>query len=175
VDRAECWSVALVLAALVAAIPVAIDVARAVESAESRTIAVEATTRHPVEAVALAPSEVRTREPATSHQADVQWFDQSAKRTRVAKVPHPVRTGDRIRLWVNDNGDLTSAPRDTGDALASGVGAGLMFWLSMAVLAHGILCVLHRLIDRRRYRTWDRDLRILVGYGGGSTAHDAHG
>jgi hypothetical protein len=162
VDRAEGWFAAAALAAVVGAVPISVDFAQMVQASETKAIEAAAATRHSVDAVAMAPSETRSQGAATTYWTHLQWFDTSVKHERTVKVPAPMRSGDRTLVWVDDSGELTSAPRTQADARAGGVGAGLMLWL----------WTIRRCLDRLRDRLWERDLHVVFGNGGGSTAHN---
>jgi hypothetical protein len=172
VDRAEGWLAAAFLAAVIGAVPISVDFSQMVQASETKAIEAAAATRHSVDAVAMAPSETRSQGAATTYWTHLQWFDTSAKHERTVKVPAPMRSGDRTLVWVDNSGNLTSAPRTQADARAGGVGAGLMLWFVIAALAAGALRTMRRCLDRLRDRLWERDLHVLVGNGGGSTAHN---
>jgi hypothetical protein len=174
VDRAEGWAVGVALAVVIGAVPVSIDVSQAIQASEAKTIAAAAATRHPVDAVAVTATEAKTRGTATTYWAHLQWFDRSVTHQDTVRVPQPMKAGDRIPIWVDDDtGNRTAPPRTEADARAGGVGAGLMLWLMTAGLTGGALSLMRRLLDRMRYRRWDRDLRVLVGDSGGSNAHNS--
>ncbi|RDH79544.1 hypothetical protein DVS77_04790 [Mycolicibacterium moriokaense] len=162
----EAWTIVLVLAALIGTIPVAIDIARNVHGAASAAIEVEAATRHPVEAETLGASHSRSDGSEISRWVHVRWFDGRSTRDDDVEVAEPVKPGQRLPIWVDENGEITSAPRTAVDARADGVAAGLMLWLTVAALAGGGLRLLRRLLDRYRYRSWERDLQVLVENGG---------
>jgi len=173
VDRAEGWAVGVALAVVIGAVPVSIDVSHTIQASEAKTIAVAAATRHPVDAVAVTASEAKTRGTATTYWARLQWFDRSVTHQDTVRVPQPMKAGDRIPIWVDDTGKRTTPPRTEADARAGGIGAGLMLWLMVAALTGWAVSLLRRLFDRLRYRGWDRDIQVLVGYGDGSNAHNS--
>jgi hypothetical protein len=155
---------------LLLAIPAALGVARSVESAELRTIAVESATRHAVEA----PAPAGPVETAGGHQAMLMPLRGGpAAPGGTATASDPLRSGQHTRIWVDEDGNRTPPPRTEIDARTSGIAAGLMMWLSLASSAGVGLKVLGRFLDRSRYRAWDRDLQLLVNGGGGSTAHNS--
>jgi hypothetical protein len=172
VDRAERWVVSIVLAIAIGAVPVSIDFSQTIEASEAAAIKTAKATRHSVEAVALSASETRSQGSTSTNWAHLQWFDRSATRDRTVEVPHAMKAGDRTPVWVNDSGNLTAPPRNEADAVAGGIGAGVMLWLVTAALAAWGLSMMRRFLDHLRYRGWDRDLQLLVGNGGGSTAHN---
>jgi hypothetical protein len=173
IDRVEGWAVGVAMTVVIGAVPVSVDFAQTMQASEVKTIEAAAATRHTVDAVAVAPSEAKTRGTATTYWARLQWFDRSATHEDTVKVPHPMKAGDRTPVWVTDAGDLTAAPRTAADARAGGIGAGLMLWLMVAALTGWAVSLLRRLFDRLRYRGWDRDIQVLVGYGDGSNAHNS--
>ena len=172
VDRAEAWAVVGVLVGLFIALFIAADVSDAIEASELRVIQVEASQRHPVDAVATSASEQKQQGTAVVNRVNVRWFGGAQTQERTVRVQTAVASGEPVRLWFDDAGQIRPAPRDAADAVASGIGAGVILWLAIVALATWALTVLRRLLDRRRARGWDRALQTVVGNGGGSTAHN---
>lgn len=164
VDRVEGWSVVIVVVALIGALFVASNVSDAVAASEKVAVEREAATLRSVQAVAIGPGESRVQGSATVFMARVRWFDGIESQDRTIRAPHLLKAGDRIDLWVDDQGNVRSAPRTAADAEASGVGAALLLWSAMAALAGWLLYLTRRALDRRRFREWDRALEELAGY-----------
>ena len=137
VDRVEGWIAAFVLAAVIGAVPVSVDFAQMVQTSEAKAIQTAAATRHAVDAVALGPSVARSQGTATTYWAHLRWFDKSVTQERTVKVVNPMKSGDRTQIWVDDSGQLKSAPRNQADAKAGGIGAGFMLWFVIAAVAAG--------------------------------------
>jgi hypothetical protein len=166
VDRVEGWAVLLVVGSLVAAVFLAFHVSDRVTLSEAAAIKREVATRHSVQAGVVAPAERRQQGAATTFWAHLQWFNGSETQDATIRVPHSVKPGDHVQIWLDDHSDVTSAPRSPDDAAASGTGAGILLWSVLAGLGIWLLTLLRKVLDRRRYRAWDQALVELAGYGG---------
>ena len=171
VDRLEAAIAMLAIVFAIAAIPFAVDFGHTTYAARAQRYAAEAATRHPIDAIALSDS-VSGDRPASSSSVHVQWFADDETRDKVVRVPGSVATGDHVRIWVNDKGDTTSAPRTRADARVDAVVGAVAEWLALASLCAIAVAVLRRLLDRVRYRRWDRDFRLLIDDGGGKATHN---
>ncbi|WP_443677846.1 Rv1733c family protein [Mycolicibacterium baixiangningiae] len=171
VDRVEAGAALTAAALLIVAGFFAAQVSTSVRTDHMHAVGMDAANRHPIEAVALERSQVKPQRPITTFTVPVQWFANGGTRDKTVEIQHPVKAGDRVRLWIDAQGNAVSAPRSEADARASGVGAGLGFWLLSLCVVATALVVLRRALNRVRYRAWDRGLLLLVGKGGGSTAY----
>jgi hypothetical protein len=171
IDRLEAAVAVLAVMFAVIAIPSAVDFGHTVYAARAQKYAAEAMMRHPVDATALSDSVSGDRPPSSSF-VHVQWFAGNETRDKVVHVPRPVTTGDHVRIWVDDNGDATPAPRTRADARVDAVVEAAAGWLAAAALCAIAVAVLRRILDRVRYRRWDRDFRLLIEDGGGKATRN---
>ncbi|BCI55842.1 putative membrane protein [Mycolicibacterium litorale] len=170
VDRVEASATLMAAVLLVVAGFVAVHISTAVRDDQLRAAEIEAANRHAVEAVALDRSKAKPQRSMTTFTVQVQWFANGVTRDTIVEVPHAVKQGDRVGIWIDTQGNVASAPLSADDARARGVGAGIGMWLASLSVVTAALLVLRRALNRARYRAWDRDLVLLVG-GGGSAAH----
>ncbi len=171
-DRIQAWAVITGMALLVAAAYPALSVGHLGYAVRAREIAVEAAHRHPVEATALDDSVIDPAEvdsTSTTFLAPVRWTTRGGVHDTTAKVDGPVRTGDTVRIWLDDQGELTAPPLTDEDARVDALATTALVWLTMAAIVIGALLGLRSTIGRARDRSWDRSLRELVDNGGGST------
>jgi hypothetical protein len=173
VDRVEGWAIVLVVGALCAAVFLAFHVSDSVTVSESAAIKREIATRHSVQAAVIAPGERRQQGAATTIWAHLQWFNGSETQDATIRVPHSVKPGDHVQIWLDNHGDVKSPPRSLDDAAASGTGAAILLWSVLAGLGIWLLTMLRKVLDSRRYRAWDQALVELAGHGGGSTTHNS--
>ncbi|MGE2716142.1 Rv1733c family protein [Mycolicibacterium litorale] len=171
VDRVEAGAALTGALLLVVAAFFAVQVSDSVSAEQLRVAEVEAANRHAVDAVALERSKAKPQRVMTTFTVHVQWTAHGVTRDRIVEVPQPVSAGDRVEVWTDAQGNAASAPTSGTEAQASGFAAGLGVWLLSLALVASALLLLRRALNRVRYRGWDRDLALLVGYGGGSTAH----
>jgi hypothetical protein len=145
----------------------------AVYSSRSAAIAAEAAARHQVEATATHADKPKPRGPGpvstAKYSVRVEWFAQNATRDGVVKTDHVLKPGERLRIWVDDEGEVTKAPRTDADARADAVIMSVLLWLLCAAVVVGAMATLRRVLDRCRYRGWDRSLRLLIEDSGGSS------
>ncbi|AKS31792.1 hypothetical protein [Mycolicibacterium goodii] len=165
-DRLQAWTLVTAVLLTIAAIYPAAHLGHAGYAGRAQAIAAEAAARHPIEATALAgstidPTLAEATTPASFH-VRVQWNTQSGVRQALSAVDHPVKAGDKVRIWLDDKGAVTSAPKTDSDARIAGIGAFVFAWLAMVVLIGGGYAAVHVALTRRRNREWDQGLRELV-------------
>jgi hypothetical protein len=171
-DRIQAWAVVGGLALLVAAAYPALAVGQLGYAVRSQDVAAEAAQRHPVEATALgdstaAPAQVEST--STTFVAPVRWTAGNVAHDTTTKVDRPVKAGDRVRIWLDDQGKVTTPPLTEADARLDALATTALVWLTMAAIVVGALLVLRSMLGRARNRSWDKSLRELVDNGGGST------
>jgi len=172
-DRVEAWAVLVGMVMLMVAVYPAWAVGQAGYAARSHDIAAEAASAHPVEATALGNSKSQpsaSESVDTTFVVDVRWFAQNATHDAVAKVDHPVKAGDHVGIWVNNEGKVTTAPPTEADARITAIGTVALVWLTMVAIVGAAFAMLRKALDGSRDRGWDRGLRELVGNGGGSAS-----
>jgi hypothetical protein len=156
---------------LLAAVYPAVVLAQMGYAAHAHTVSAEAATRHPVEATALGNSKsnpTTSEAVATTFSVPVRWFAQNATQDTVTKVDQPVKAGDDVRIWLDDQGKVTTPPHSDIDGHVLAIGTAALVWLALAALVGGAFATLWRALERSRDRGWDRELQELVGNGGGS-------
>jgi hypothetical protein len=173
VDRVQAWSLVAGIVVLVIAAQQASAYSATVYAARSHDVVVESAKRHAVEATALADSTSSAKGPASAtrlvYSDHVQWFEKNATHDDVVKIDRPVKAGDRVGIWLDDQGKVTSAPPTDDGAHADAIGVAALLWLLCLAIVTGALEILRRVLDRARRRAWDRELRLLVDNGGGSS------
>ncbi|NBE50664.1 hypothetical protein GUY60_04325 [Streptomyces sp. YC537] len=90
--------------------------------------------------------------------ATATWhFPASRAHTETVPVPAGTRDGDRVQVWVDDEGREAGPPPDRGDTTLYAVEVGVGT-LAGTVLAGGALVVVRlRLLDARSAREWERE------------------
>jgi hypothetical protein len=94
----------------------------------------------------------------TTTTVRVGWFDASGSaREGRADVLVGTKAGTELTIWLDQNGEMTRAPRSPADSAALGVVGGV----SSAVVAWPLLIVVFRLarrpLDRHRAEEWARE------------------
>jgi hypothetical protein len=159
-DRVECWVRRLLLVVLVVGMPMAaVGAGLAAYEASMRSVRVQAAERHQV--TARLTSAVEGGDWA-KRPAQVRWTDAAGTaRTGTALVKPGTARGAAVRVWVDREGDIVTAPTSTLNATASG-------WLIGAVTAFGVAAGCgaaregtRRVLDRRRYAQWDAEWDLV--------------
>lgn len=170
-DRVHAWAVVAGMVMLLAAVYPAVVLGQMGYAAHAHTVSAEAATRHPVEATALGNSKsdpTISESVATTFSVPVRWFAQNATQDTVTKVDQPVKAGDHVRIWLDDQGKVTTPPLTDVDGHVLAIGTAALVWLALAALVGVAFATLWMALERSRNRGWDRGLQELVGNGGGS-------
>jgi hypothetical protein len=176
VDRVEAGVVTVAAALVMLSTCWVVGLHDTVYAQRSRTIAAEAATRHPVQATAIELSRSGARQPGTgtpTYFVRVEWFADAATREDVIETNRAAEAGDRMRIWLDREGRVTDPPSTNTDARADALGVAALLWLVSAAMIVGAVAILRQVLDRCRYRGWDRTLRLLIDDGGGSSTRRA--
>lgn len=158
-DRVEMGFRLLLLAALVAAVPLGLVVGARVQGRETIAAADQLRDRHQVHAVVLADPHVPAgATPDTVVRTEVAWFPAAGtKRTAVVAVPLTAHAGDRVPLWVTTDGLVTEAPLDPDLVAANAVSMGFLTVVGLPLVAWGVLALARMALNVRRARQWQED------------------
>jgi hypothetical protein len=168
-DRIEALAYALALLVVALAVPLCVDVGKAVSQVRERTVITQDGSRHSVQAVAVADSAVG-RGPgksATAQSVRVRWVADTKPHTDSVPVDHSVKAGEPLRVWVDAHGNLTPPPVEQSGGPVEAVVTGIGLWLFIAAAAVALALAAHVALDRRRRRGWDHALEILIRNDGG--------
>jgi hypothetical protein len=171
-DRIQAWAVVVGMALLLAAAYPAVTIGHLGYAVRSHTIAAEAAVRHPVDATALADSTAtpsQTESMSTTFLVHVRWIAPNGVHDLTTTVAQPVKAGEPVRIWLDDQGKVTTALLTDADARIDAIGTTALVWLTMAAFVALAMTGLRSVLGRSRDREWDRRLRELVDNGGGST------
>ncbi|MGW0801617.1 Rv1733c family protein [Nonomuraea sp. NPDC002799] len=76
--------------------------------------------------------------------------------TGYVPVSQPAAAGSTTRIWIDPSGMPTSPPTAASMVTVKGVGMGAFVVSMTMLLVFTMLRVFRWLVDRRRYRAWDR-------------------
>ncbi|MGX9791129.1 Rv1733c family protein [Mycobacterium sp. MMS18-G62] len=157
-DRIEVLVLSLAVLVTVVAMPVAATFGTSVHDARTRLYAEQAQTRHQVTATAVEEAVL-----SLDVESDTMWFTANASwsvagRDHVGTVTWPAysKRGDQQVIWVDDAGKSVPAPPSQSRADTDAVGIALTMWLGAAAASAGLVFLVRRRLDHRRYREWDR-------------------
>jgi hypothetical protein len=87
----------------------------------------------------------------------ITWTDPDGTSHRAAYPAGTTSSGNTVRVWADRSGKVVKTPRRHAQTIADAVLAGSgMFLAALAVLA-SCLWATGKLLNRMRYRSWDRD------------------
>lgn len=175
-DRGESWIAVCTLLAIVLGSPVAGstagEAAHRTLQAKSR---VQQEQRQQVWATVLkalprhGPGQQADRVEKLGYQKRVlaSWLaPDGTPRKSVLDVAQEVHHGDRMRLWTDERGSLSSAPMTRGAATSYAALAGLVVSVVFAMLLELVRRLVLHLLLLRRYREWEREwARVGPGWG----------
>jgi hypothetical protein len=164
-DRLEFLARVVLVGALLAAVVVALAVARTTYVHARAEAAVEAADRHRVTAhlVADAPMPAtETGDTPDMEQAAAVWTDTAGiQRPVTVSVLAGARAGSATSVWIDDQGRTTPRPLTEGDVTGRSVGQGLGTVVGLAMLLFGAYGFVLLLLDRSRSRRWAADWEVV--------------
>jgi hypothetical protein len=161
-DRLEALVVLAVLVTAFFAIPVGAHAGTQVYDAGVRTADEQAHSRHSVEAVAVEGSASMPADFDSPNFVRAQWHEGTRLRTEQVVTPATVKTGESLKLWLDDTGKVVAAPLTTDDAKLSALGVAGTIWVVIVVFSALVALVIRRGLDRSRDRAWERELHLLA-------------
>lgn len=159
-DRVEALLLVLAFAVSILALPLAAAVGTAVHESRARVYAEQAQTRHQVVATITGESDGRRNLSSPTVTAPARWVAAGAEHTGMVAVPRAVKPGDRVDVWVDEQGSPVSKPMFS--ALDEAVAVGAAFWFGVVTGAVALFGLARILLDRSRHAGWQRDFDRLV-------------
>lgn len=166
-DRLEVAAVLSAFVIAVLTVPLSVSVGVAVHDEQSSYYAEQARHRHQVTAIAASDSSRHRELVGWTNIVVMKWtYDGMAQSSR-ASLPDPVDAGDRVQVWVDDDGDLTLPPTSGAQAAQDGVSIALALWLAVAAVLAGAVMAMRLWLNRSRETGWEHELELLLDKGGG--------
>ncbi|MGW3151379.1 Rv1733c family protein [Streptomyces sp. NPDC001177] len=160
-DRFESWFGRVLMLVLLLGVPVAaLSAGLTAYESSMRTVRAQIAERHEVAA------RVRSNVPGDDHvskqPARIRWTEQSGvARTGTALVEPGTPKGATVRVWVNRDGAITSAPMNSVAAKANGWFVGAMAALGVVAGVHAARAAMRLALARRRYARWDTEWDLV--------------
>lgn len=163
-DRIEAAVLIAVVGILLVAVPMAEAVGTAADESSSRSLAAQAPTSRKVTATAIKDSVQNMRYSTGSATAWARWQINGGQHTGHLRWDRPrVRTGDRMEICVNLDGQRITLPSPTFHAVAVGAGS----WLSCVAG----FAIMRLRLNHIRLAGWEREVNSLEGDDGRGHAH----
>jgi hypothetical protein len=171
IDRIEAVVVALAVAILLIAAPVAGAVGTAVHDARSRVYAEAVRERHIVPAIVTATGQTAATAPRSPANTPVRahWRVDGVEHTDAFKLDSSASAGSQIEIWVDSDGKRVSPPPAPSQAVVEAICAAVTIWLGVLAAAAALVAVVRWRLDRIRDAAWERELKSLAGNDGGLT------
>ena len=157
-DRIEAVVLSLAVLLTVVAVPTAGAIGTVVYDAHARVYAEEAKTRHQVTATATEDGTVVTQLKSISFTARATWNAAGRDHSDIVMWSDRVKAGDQQSIWVNADGAKVEPPSSSSSAAADAVGIAINVWLAVVAALAGLVYVVRRGLDHRRYAQWDGEL-----------------
>lgn len=168
-DRVEALILLAATVLVLVAAPVAGAVGTSVYDTRNRAYAEQALTRHTVTATVVSDSVAIIRPYTVTISVQARWMANGTTHDGSFVWDRPVRSGDDVTIWVDNNGKYAGPPASRHRAAADAIGVGLVVWLSVAAAAATLVAVVRFRLDQRRHADWARELRCLADDDGGRT------
>jgi hypothetical protein len=155
-DRVEWWLCGVLVILLAVGLPaVSVAVGLATYTSQMRTVRAQSADRHTVTAYVTGAARTAGDTAVVKERAPVRWTDPDGTRhTGTAAVDHGTPTGAGVRIWVDRDGSVASAPLTPGKAIGSGWSAGILAAGSVVAVLYAGRKGVERAINRRRYAQW---------------------
>lgn len=168
-DRVESVVIMLAAVAVLVAAAGMGAVGTMVYSAQAQMYAQQAQTRHAVMATAVENSKTVATPQTMVTTVYARWQLNGADAAAELTWNGPVTAGERLPIWVDDQGNRVTRPALASRAAAEAITVAVIGWLSVVLaVVHGASTVRIR-ANRMRDAQWDHDISCLVDDDGGYT------
>ncbi|OBI90093.1 hypothetical protein [Mycobacterium sp. 1245805.9] len=160
-DRVEALLLVFAFVVSIVALPVAAAVGTAVHDSRSRVYAAQAQTHQKVTATVTGNSDADRKLSSARVAAPARWVVEGTERTGLVVVERNAKPGDRVDIWVDEQGMPVGKP--VFSAVDEAVATGTAIWFGVVIGAAVLFGMARILIDRKRHAGWQRDFDRMVG------------
>ncbi len=100
-----------------------------------------------------------------------RWPVAAGERTAALERTTAAKVGDRIKIWVDKDGNPVAPPTPTWRAVGDAVGTALAILLSVGFWMTLLVTGVRSRLDRARDAEWEREIRCLQEDGGRAFQH----
>ena len=167
-DRIEALIIVVGIVATLVTVPIACGAGTAVYTRGYQQYAWEARTRHAVTVTATDAGAAAANSDTVIVQ--VRWDTAAGPRTAVFESRSPVKAGQRLEVWLDNDGRQVDPPTPTSRAAVDGVIVAAMLELIVSITVGLLVAALRFSLDRRREAQWEHELRSLMDDNGGRSS-----
>lgn len=165
-DRVHSQLVAACALAVVVALALAVAAAWGTWSAEHRRALNDQRQRQQVVATTLAPAEARPGDSGSGFSdealAEAAWKGPGKLRHKgLVEVPVGTPAGSPVRIWVDENGGVTTSPRTDSDVIMASALAGVSVFTVLSAASLGVFHLRARRLERRTLETWETEWAVV--------------
>ncbi|OBK44493.1 hypothetical protein A5655_14325 [Mycobacterium sp. 1081908.1] len=159
-DRVEALLLVFAFVVSIVALPVAAAVGTAVHDSRSRVYAAQAQTHQKVTATVTGDSDADRKLSSARVAAPARWVVSGTERTGLVVVERKAKPGDRVDIWVDEQGTPVNKP--VFSAVDEAVATGTAIWFGVVIGAATLFGLARVFIDRKRHAGWQRDFDRMV-------------
>ncbi|MCV7221509.1 hypothetical protein H7I95_11395 [Mycolicibacterium elephantis] len=170
VDRLEAVIVLITASVALMAVPVAGAVGTAVHDSRSQVYAQQAQSRHPWtatvtgDAISADELDITAGIPAMPRQTitvPARWVVDGSEHRGMVNAAPTVALGDRVDIWIDDDGRLVGEPAPQSRAPAEAVAAALGVWLGITAGVAVVGAFARVALNHARDARWQYDIDSL--------------
>jgi hypothetical protein len=165
-DRVQALVAVTAIVVVMLAAPVAAATGTAVHDVRADVYAEQAQHRHSVLVTAVEPSTTTATPNSVKFDVTARWNASGSYHVERVESPRFVKAGERFPIWVDDSGNRAAPPRSPSQAGPDAVGAAVLLWISVALVAAGTYGAIRLRLNRARQAQWDREFAALTDGGG---------
>jgi hypothetical protein len=170
-DRLEALLILVVIVGWLLVAPITGAVGTAIYDGRHRLYAEEALTRHRVTATVIEGNTTTADGFLAPAYVEAGWPAAGGERTGAFSFDTAAKSGDRLSIWVDADGNLVPPPTPTTQAAPDALIAALSILLLATAVTALVLSLTRYGFDRVRDGQWERELRAIKDYDGPRRGH----
>jgi hypothetical protein len=160
-DRLEALLILVVIVGWLLVVPIAGAIGTAIYDGRHRLYAEEALTRHRVVATVIEDTAETVGDYDGPASVRAVWPASGGERTGSFSVDTAAKSGDRLSIWVDADGNYLLPPTPIAQAAADALCGALSILLSAIVVTALAVSLMRYCANRMRDTQWERELRAI--------------
>ena len=165
-DRLEALLILVVMAGWLLVVPIAGAVGTAIYDGRHRLYVQEALTRHRVVATVIESTAETAEDYYAPASVRAVWPAAGGERTGSFSFDTAAKSGDRLSIWVDADGNYAPPPTPTTLAALDALCCALSILLLAIAVTALVLSLMRYCVNRTRDTQWERELLALKDCGG---------